>query len=86
MVKLNELRFKLLHHSPYSSDLTPRDYWHLQILKRCSGERNLAPMKKQLPKQAYFESEDKLFYKKRFKKLEERWNKCVTLKGEYVDK
>ena len=35
--------------------------------------------------EAYFESKDKSFYKKGIEKLEDRWNECITLEGEYVD-
>ena len=50
MVKLNELRFELLPHPPYSPDLAPSDYWLFADLKKCSRERDLAPIKKCLPK------------------------------------
>ena len=37
--------------------------------------------------EAYFESKDESFYKKKgIEKLEERWNECVTIEGNYVDK
>lgn len=35
--------------------------------------------------EAYFESKDKLFYKKGIEKLEEYWNEFISLKGKYVD-
>ena len=35
--------------------------------------------------EAYFESKDKSFYKKGIEKLGKCWNKCITLKGNYVD-
>ena len=31
--------------------------------------------------EAYFESKDKLFYKKGSEKLEKRWDECITLEG-----
>ena len=34
MVKLNELRFELLPHPPYSPDLAPSDYWLFADLKK----------------------------------------------------
>ena len=34
MVKLNELGFELLPHTPYSPDLAPSDYWLLADLKK----------------------------------------------------
>ena len=35
--------------------------------------------------EAYFESKDESFYKKGIEKLEEHWNECITLEGNYVD-
>ena len=35
--------------------------------------------------ETYFESKDKSFNIKDIEKLEKRWNKCITLEGEYVD-
>ena len=46
MVKLNELHFELLHHPAYSPDLASSDYWLFEDLKKCSMERDFAPMKK----------------------------------------
>ena len=51
MAKLNELSFELLPHQSYSPDLTPSDYWLFADLKKFSRERNLARLKKWLPKQ-----------------------------------
>ena len=36
--------------------------------------------------EAYFESKDESFYKKSIEKLEKRWNECITLEGNYVEK
>ena len=36
--------------------------------------------------EAYFEAKDKSFYKKGIEMLETRWNECITLEGDYVDK
>ena len=35
--------------------------------------------------EAYFKSKDESFYKKGIEMLEKRWNKCITLEGNYVD-
>ena len=46
MVQLNELNFELFPHPACSPDLAPSDYWPFADLKKCSKERDLAPMKK----------------------------------------
>ena len=35
--------------------------------------------------EAYFESKDESSYKKGIEKLENGWNKCITLEGNHVD-
>ena len=35
--------------------------------------------------EAYFEAEDKSFYKHGIEKLEKRWNDCIALEGDYID-
>ncbi len=36
--------------------------------------------------EAYFKAKDKSFYEHGIKKLEKRWNDCIALEGDYVDK
>ena len=35
---------------------------------------------------AYFSELDKSYYSERINKLEQRWTKCMSLKGDYVEK
>ncbi len=35
--------------------------------------------------EAYFEAEDKSFYKHNIKRLEKCWNDCIVLERDYVD-
>ena len=86
IVKLNELNFELLPHPPYSTYLTPSDYWlfadleaMLQGKKICSNEEVIAETG------VYFQSKDESFYKKSIEKLEKRWNEYITLEGNYAD-
>ena len=44
------ISFELLPHPPYSLYLAPSDYWLFADLQKCSRERDLASMKKWLPK------------------------------------
>ena len=36
--------------------------------------------------ETYLAAKDKLFFKKGIEMLEKRWNECITLKGDYVNK
>ena len=86
MVKLNELCFELLPHSPYSPDLAHSDYWLCDDLKKlCKGKKLGSSEEVIAETEDYFESKDESFYKKGIKKLEKRWNEYITLKENYVD-
>ena len=82
MAKLHELLFKLLPHSPYSSDLAPSDYWLFADTKRMPQRKRFGSNEEVTSETgAYFEAKDKSFYKL----LEKRQNQCITLKEDYVD-
>ena len=86
MIKFNELSFELLSLSTYSSDLVPRDYWlFADPEKMLLGKRFGSNEEVIAETETYFESKNELFYQKGVEKLEKRWNKCITLKGNYVD-
>ncbi|XP_014484314.1 PREDICTED: histone-lysine N-methyltransferase SETMAR-like [Dinoponera quadriceps] len=53
MAKLNELRYELLPHPPYSSDLAPFDFYLFPNLKNGSRERDLLQMKRLNGKQMH---------------------------------
>ncbi|KZC13929.1 Histone-lysine N-methyltransferase SETMAR [Dufourea novaeangliae] len=84
MVKLDELRFELLPHPPYSPDLAPSDYWLFADMKKMLQGKKFGSNEEVIAEtEAYFESKDKSFYIKGIERLEERWNECITLEGEY---
>ena len=86
MAKRHELHFKLLPHPPCFPDLTPSDYWLFVGLKRMLKGKSFGSNEEVISEtEAYFESKDKSFYKKRIELLEKRWNQCITPEGDYVD-
>lgn len=86
MAKLNELRFELLCHPPYSPDLAPSDYWLFADLKRMLQGKKFGSNEEVITEvEAYFANKDKSFYEKGIKKLEERWTQCINCEGEYLD-
>ena len=86
MAKLHQLHFEQLLHVPYSPDLIPSDYWLLADLKRMlQGKRVGSNEEVILEIEVYFETRDKLFYKKGIKLLKKRWNQYITLEEDYVD-
>ena len=85
MVKLNELSFELLPHPAYPPDLAPNDYWLFADLQKMFQEKRFGSKEEVIAEtETYFGSKDESFYKNGMEKLEKRWNKCITLEGNYV--
>ena len=69
IVKL--IKFKLLPHPPYPSDLAPSDYWLFYDLKKMLQGKRFGSNEEVIAEtEAYFESKDESFYKKAIEKLE----------------
>lgn len=86
MVRLHELNFQLLPHPPYSPDVPPSGYWLLADLKQMlAGKRYRSNEKVITGTEAYFEANDKSFYKSSIEHLERCWNDCITHEGEYTN-
>ena len=87
MTAATECGFEILPHPPYSPDMAPSDFNLFQKLKShlCgtqygSNEGIIEAENKFLCDQ------DKSFYFKGKRKLEQRWAKCIALKGIYIKK
>ncbi|KAG5313929.1 SETMR methyltransferase, partial [Acromyrmex insinuator] len=83
MAKFNEFRYELFPHPAYSPDLAPCDYFLFPNLKKWKEIQRAAHRRN---RGLYFEGLDKLYYSDSLKKLENRWIKCIELKGDYVEK
>lgn len=85
--KLLQLRYELMPHPPYSPDLAPCDFFLFPNLKKWLGGKRFASNEEVIAEtNAYFEEFDKSYYLEGLKKLENRWTRCVELKGDYVEK
>jgi histone-lysine N-methyltransferase SETMAR len=87
MGKLRDLQYELLEHPPYSPDLAPSDFCLFPKLKlflagQCfsSNQEAIAAV------EGYFADLMKNHYGDGIMALEHRWNKCISLKGDYVGK
>lgn len=84
---LNDLRWELLPHPPYSPDLAPSDY-HLfaELKKPLRGVRfeDLNDVKRAINR--WIRDTPKKFFDEGLKKLVPRWQKCVAMNGDYVEK
>lgn len=84
---LNDLRWELLPHPPYSPDLAPSDY-HLfpNMKKPLRGVRfeSLNDVKRAINR--WIAETPKNFFEDGLKKLVTRWDKCIQLNGDYIEK
>lgn len=86
-VKLSELRYEILPHPPYSPDLAPCDFFLFPNLKKSlTGQKFESNEDVITATEAYFTDLPKTFFSDGLKKLEDRWVKCIELKGDYVEK
>jgi histone-lysine N-methyltransferase SETMAR len=100
MGKLRDLHYKLLQHPPYSQDLAPSVFYLFPKLKLfLAGQRFSLNQQANAAVQSfssnqvanaavegYFADLTKNHYRDRIMALEHRWNKCISLKGDYVEK
>jgi histone-lysine N-methyltransferase SETMAR len=81
MAKINELKFELLPHAPYSPDLAPSDYFLFPNLKKwLSGKRFANNEEVESAVDGYFEELDNSHYTQGIEAIEHRWEKCISLK------
>lgn len=86
MEKFEELGFELLPHPAYSPDLAPSDYYLFPNLKRwLCGKRFENNEEVEFETDGYFGRLQPEYYLKGIRKLEDRWNRCILLKGDYVE-
>lgn len=85
--KLHELRYELLPHPPYSPDLAPCDFFLFPNLKTwLAGKKFRSNEEVILETEAYFEEFQQSYFLEGLKKWQARWEKCIALKGDYVEK
>jgi histone-lysine N-methyltransferase SETMAR len=87
MGKLRDLHYELLEHLSYSSDLAPSDFRLFPKLKIfLAGHRFSSNQEAIATVEVYFANLMKNYYRDGIMALEHRWNKCISLKGDYVEK
>ena len=82
-----ECGFEVLPHLPHSPDMVPSDFYLFPKLNSnfCgtqfgSKEYVIAAVNE------YLEDQEQDFYLEGISKLEQRWTKCIALKGDYIEK
>jgi histone-lysine N-methyltransferase SETMAR len=87
MGKLRDLHYELLEHPPFSADLAPSDFSLFQKLKLfLAGQRYSLNQEAIAAVEGYFADLTKNRYRDGIMVLEYCWNKCMSLKGDYVEK
>ena len=84
--KLENLGFQIIDHPPYSLDLAPSDFFLFpqlkKFLKGTKFESNTDIIE---TVNGWIEDQSSEFFLAGIKKLESRCQKCIELKGEYVE-
>ena len=84
---LRSFKWEVLQHPPYSPDLSPSDFHFFGPLKHhLSGERFPDDDAVERAVRAWFQEQPKEFYVIGFQGLVKRWDKCLNLCGDYVEK
>lgn len=87
VAKINDLKFELMPHPPYSPDLAPSDYFLFPNLKKWLGGKRFGSNEEVIEAvNQYFEELDESTFKLGITKLEHRYEKCISLSGDYVEK
>jgi len=85
--KLKDLHYELLGHPPSSPDLTPSDFCLFPKHKLfLVGQRFSSNQEAIAAVEGYFADLTKSHYGDGIMALEHRWNKCISLKGDYIEK
>jgi len=86
MAKFKELKYELLEHPPYSPDLAPSDFYLFPNLKRfLRGKDFLSDEEVIAAVEGYFEGLPENHFREGIHELENRWQKCIELKEEYIE-
>ena len=87
MGKLRDLHYELLEHPPYSPHLAPSDFCLFPKFKLFLADQRVSSNQEAIAAvEWYFADLTKNHYRDGIMALEHRWNKCISLKGNYVEK
>jgi histone-lysine N-methyltransferase SETMAR len=87
MGKLRDLHYEFLEHRSYSPDLAPSVFYLFPKLKVFLAGQRLSSNEEAIATvEGYFADLTKNRYRDGIMALEHRWNKCISLKGDYVEK
>jgi len=84
---LTQFKWEIFKHPPYSPDCAPSDFWLFPKLKQALGGKKFkTDAEVKLAVNDFFRKQSPEFYAMGIEKLVPRYNKCLDLGGEYVEK
>ena len=84
---IRECKFKQLDHPPYSPDIAPRDYYLFRELKKVLRGKRFNCISEVISEtESFFDKKEKTFFSDGLIFLKHRYEKCIELKGEYIEK
>jgi histone-lysine N-methyltransferase SETMAR len=84
--KLRDLHYELLKHPLYSPDLAPSDFSLFPKLKLFLAGQGFSSNQEAIAAaEGYFGDLTKKHYRDGIMALKHHWNKCISLKGEYIE-
>jgi len=87
MAAIRECGCELLSQPPYSPDLAPSDYHVFQSVKDSLRGQSFGRGEEVIHTiNDWFELQDKQFFVDGVNSLAHRWEKCVVLEGDYIEK
>jgi len=87
MATIRDCGFEIVPHPPYSPDLTQSDCYLFPNLKNyIGGQRYSTSEDVSSAVEGYLRSLTPTDFLRGINKLRERWDKCVRLRGNYVEK
>ncbi|GFT62508.1 transposable element Tcb1 transposase [Trichonephila clavipes] len=87
MAEIHELQIEFLGHPAYSLDLAPIDFCLFPLLKFALGGQRVSSNKETIIfVNHYFAEKNAEQYLDGLQRWEHRWEKCVELQGDYVEK
>jgi hypothetical protein len=84
---LLKLKWNVLPHPLYSPDLAPYDYHLFGPMKRVLGGKRFQNNDEVIATvQSWIHKQQKTFFETGNKKLPQRWNKCMAVNRDYIEK
>lgn len=87
MTAIRDAGFQIVDHPPYSPDLAPSDFQLFPKLKEnLRGRKFSSNDAVMFAVNEWFDTVDKSFFSNAIEMLEHRWEKCINMQGDYVEK